>query len=142
MDALAPPLKALLYLKLKIQTGTSTRESIREYVKEQNSCDFAKRLSLWLFQKESSQEVSYIGLHKPYRKMLIEVLDRGLDGEQILKSLDSLEEEMIRACEEDVENQIQKIPFIILIPLLLLQVPALLLLGIGPLVLQLLKMLY
>ena len=143
MDSLAPPLRALLNIKLKIQSGTSTRESIREYVKEALDCGFAQDLSLWLFQMESeSDEMTQKLFTHPFRKMLVEVLKQGLEGDQILKSLEILETEMIEASHRDLDNQLQKLPFIVMIPLLFLQLPAFLLLIFGPLLSKLLSQLH
>jgi len=143
MDSLAPPLRALLSIKLKIQSGISTRKSIREYVKETLDCSFAQDLSLWLFQMESeNSEVDPQAFTRPFRKMLVEVLAQGLEGEQILKSLEILEAEMIEASHRDMDNQLQKLPFILMVPLLLLQLPAFLLLIFGPLLSKLLEGLY
>ncbi len=139
MDSLAPPLRALLNIKLKIQSGISTRESIREYVKEALDCSFAQDLSLWLFQIESeSDEMTSKPFTHPFRKMLVEVLAQGLEGDQILKSLEILEAEMIEASHRDLDNQLQKLPFIVMIPLLFLQLPAFLLIIFGPLLSKLL----
>ena len=137
MDSLAPPLRALLNIKLKIRTGISIREAIKEYGQEACDCDFAKNLSLWLFHKESEQEQKIQFTHN-YRKLLVEVLERGLQGEQILDALDTLEEEVINASNHDLETQLQKLPFIVFIPLFFLQLPALLLLIFYPLVSKLL----
>jgi len=143
MDSLAPPLRALLGIKLKIQSGISTRESIREYVKETLDCHFAQDLGLWLFQMESeNNEISPKIFTHPFRKMLIEVLTQGLEGEQILKSLEILETEMIEASHRDLDNQLQKLPFILMMPLLFLQLPAFLLLIFGPLLSKLLNELH
>ncbi len=138
MDSLAPPLRALLNIKLKIQSGTSTRESIKEYVKETLDCSFAQDLGLWLFQIESESSDPPKPFTHPFRKMLVEVLAQGLEGDQILKSLEILEAEMIRASHRDLDNQLQKLPFIVMIPLLLLQLPAFLLIIFGPLLSKLL----
>ncbi|MDE0151503.1 MAG: hypothetical protein OXK80_03260 [Bdellovibrionales bacterium] len=143
MDSLAPPLRALLSIKLKIQSGISTRESIREYVKEALDCSFAQDLSLWLFQMESeNNEISPKIFTHPFRKMLVEILTQGLEGEQILKSLEILENEMITASHRDLDNQLQKLPFILMMPLLFLQLPAFLLLIFGPLLSKLLSELH
>lgn len=139
MDSLAPPLEALLYIKLKIQTGASTRESIKDYIYTHPNCLFAKNLDLWLFEVESLQSISYKNMNNPYRRLFIELLKRGLEGEPILKLLHHLEMDMIEACKEDIQKQIQKLPFITLIPLLFLQVPAFLVLVIGPLMSHLLQ---
>lgn len=138
MDALAPPLRALIHIKLKIRTGTSIRESIKEYVSESLECEFAQNLGLWLFYKESEQPQK-IEIHKTYRKLLIEVLARGLEGDQILKPLETLEEEMIAASLNDLDKQLKKLPFIVMAPLFFLQLPAFLILIFAPLALLLLE---
>ena len=139
MDTLAPPLKALIHIKLKIQSGLSTRESIREYVKESLNCEFAKNLGLWLFEVESEKKVSTSYDKHPYRKMLVEVLLQGLEGDQILKSLEILEEEMIQAAHSDLDRQLKKLPVVVMFPLLLLQLPAFLILIFGPLLSKLIN---
>lgn len=140
MDSLAPPLQALLNIKLKIQSGTSTRESIREYVKETLDCSFAQDLGLWLFQMESeNNQINPKLFTRPFRKMLVEVLAQGLEGDQILKSLEILEIEMIEASHRNLDSQLQKLPFIVMIPLLFLQLPAFLLIIFGPLLSKLLE---
>ena len=141
MDSLAPPLKALLQIKLKIQTGISVRESIREYIQETPACELTKDIAAWFFQMEAGQEASLQPFQRTYRKMLIEILTRGLQGEPILKSMEALEEEMIEASITDMENQLQKLPLMTMIPLLCLQLPAFLLLVFGPLLLRLLQQL-
>lgn len=137
MDALAPPLRALLFIKLKIQSGLSIRESIREYTQENIHCSFAKDLAVWFFQIEAGQEVSLKPFSRPFRKMLIETFTRGLQGDSILKSLEALEEDMIEASQADMERQLQKLPLLTMIPLLFLQLPAFLILVFGPLILRL-----
>ena len=141
MDALAPPLKALLYIKLKIQSGLSVRESIREYTQENLHCGFAKDLSLWLFQMEAGAKVNTTAFQKTYRKMLIEILSQGLEGAPILKSLTALEDELVLASKMDMDKQLKKLPLMTLLPLLFLQLPAFLLLVFGPLVMELLDQL-
>lgn len=143
MDSLAPPLRALLNIKLKIQSGISTRESIREYVQETLDCDFAQDLSLWLFQIESEgNEFHLKPFTHPFRKMLVEVLKQGLEGEQILKSLEILEMEMVEASHRDLDSQLQKLPFILMAPLLFLQLPAFLLIIFGPLLSKMIQQLH
>ncbi len=139
MDTLAPPLKALLQIKLKIQTGLSTRESIREYVKESINCDFAQKIEHWLFQLES-QETPHLSLFQtPHQKMLIEVLTRGLNGDEILQSLGVLEDEMLEFSHLELNKQLKTLPLKTMIPLLFLQLPAFLLLFFGPLLIKLLN---
>ena len=142
MDSLAPPLRALLEIKLKVQTGSSVRAAIKEYTTEFKSEPFARDLQQWLFNREAGGGA----LIKPfqgytYRKLLIEVLARGLEGGAVLKPLLALEEELISASQIDMDRQLKKLPLTAMIPLLLLQLPAFLILVFGPLLLRLMDQL-
>ena len=142
MDSLAPPLRALLEIKLKIQTGSSVRAAIKEYTAEFKNEPLARDLQQWLFEKESGGRA----LAKPfegytYRKLLIEVLARGLEGASVLQPLTALEEELILASKIDMDKHLKKLPLMAMIPLLLLQLPAFLILVFGPLLLRLMTQL-
>ena len=139
MVALAPPLRALLQIQLKLQSGISLREALHEYSAENQDCLMAKDLEDWLFQISAGQKPDLKPFELPYRKLLIEVLARGMEGEPILKSLETLEEDMIEACRVDMENQLQKLPLKTMIPLLFLQLPAFLILVFGPLLFKLIN---
>ena len=58
-----------------------------------------------------------------------------------MEYLKDLEKEIMEVCKEDLEKHLEKLPYICLIPLMLFQFPAFLLLLIGPLVLNLLHIL-
>lgn len=138
MDCLAPPLNAVLQIQLKIKNGFSVRSAIQIYTKDFADSDFAKQLSLWLFFREAGKSFFPPDWSKKsYRKIFLEILDRGLKGEPVLCILQELEEELKRACLQDLEQQIQKLPFVCLIPLFLFQVPAFFLLLLAPLLLEL-----
>ena len=139
MDTLAPPLKALLQIKLKIQIGLSTRESIREYIKETADCKFAQKIENWLFQFESQSQPLLSEFQTLHQKMLIEVLTRGLEGDEILQSLSILEEEMLEFSHLELDKQLKILPLKTMIPLFFLQLPAFLLLFFGPVFIELLK---
>ena len=141
MDTLAPPLQALLQIKLKIRIGLSARESIREYVKESINCEFAQKIENWLFQFESQKDTDsdVSPFQTPHQKMLIETLTRGLNGDEILQSLDILETEMLEFSQLELDKQLKTLPLKIMIPLLFLQLPAFLLLLFGPFFIKMLN---
>ncbi len=138
MDCLAPPLNALLQIQMNIKNGLSIRSAIHLYLKNYPDCDFAISLKQWLYHQETGKIYEDPGLaKKPYRKTLLDILERGLKGEPVLSLLNELEEELKSAALEDLDRQIQKLPFISLIPLFLFQAPAFFLLLLAPLLLEL-----
>ena len=140
MDYLAPPLNAVLYIQLKLKTGLSTRSAIQSYIHNFPDCPFAKQLGVWLLCQETGQKHCDSSLSdKNYRKILLDLFANGLKGESILPFLQELEMELSQICQQTLEEQSQKLPFITLIPLFLFQVPAFFLLLLGPLLLELQK---
>lgn len=139
MVPLAPPLKAVLEIRLQMENGISITQSIKNYAQCHPLDEFAKDLSLWLFARETGKKFE----KNPgfYRKTLLKILDRGLKGDPIMEYLKDFENEIIEICKEDLEKHLEKLPYICLIPLMLFQFPAFLLLLIGPLVLNLLSIL-
>ncbi len=140
MDYLAPPLNAVLYVQLKLKNGLSTRSAIQSYVQNFPNCSFAKQIGIWLLCQETGQKHFDSTLSdKTYRKILLELFTNGLKGESILPFLQELEQELNQICQQTLEEQSKKLPFIVLIPLFLFQVPAFFLLLLGPLLLELQK---
>ena len=139
MVSLAPPLQAVLEIRLYIESGKSVSQSIKSYVQSSLTDPFAKELGLWLFAEETGGVFNTQTLKSIYRKHLMDILRRGLKGEPILELLEDYEKDLIEICKEDLEKHLQKLPFVTLIPLLLFEFPALLILLIGPLLLNLLS---
>src|SRR5690606_30310808 len=60
----------------------------------------------------------------PYRRALIDILRRGLDGEPILPQLRELEKEVIFACEVELEQFMATLPIKMILTVLFFQFPA------------------
>ena len=136
MDYLAPPLNALMCLQLNIQNGLSVQSAIKAYLHDFPDCPFAQQMGLWFFCVQTGKPYAEKNLSS-HRKMLLDILERGLKGQPILTILKEFEEELKESALRDLEDQIQKLPFISLIPLFLFQVPAFFLLLLAPLLLEL-----
>lgn len=134
MEGLAPPLELLMSVKRAIEKGLSVKVGIVDYLKRSNG-EFAVVVTRWfgLLQQGQDPQACRQVLSSIHRRTLLLVLERGLRGEPIYSMLLQLEEEMIEACHEEITNKIAKLPFLLLIPLLLFQFPAFLLLLFGPL---------
>lgn len=137
MESMNPALGLLFAVKRSLERGQSVKIGVIEYLKDQKG-DFVTEVSTWfsywqqglptqaLLQKQTSS----------YRRVLMHTLERGLNGEPIYNYLVSLEEEIIKACETSLSSSLGRLPFLLLIPLLLFQLPAFLALLFGPLLSQ------
>ena len=139
MVCLAPPLKAVLEIRLQLENGVSVSQAIRAYSQRNLNEPFAKELGIWLFAKEAGKSYNENPFKSFYRKRLIDLLDCGLQGEPILSALCDLEEDLVFITNEELEQHLQRLPLISLIPLMLFEFPAFFLLLLGPLLLNLLS---
>ncbi len=134
MENIAPSLDLLLKTKRNLEKGQSVRVSIENYIK-MSSSDFANVVSKWyvLQQRGLSTHDLMQTLDSQYRRALLHLLERSLRGESVYNQISALESEIIDACGEEISNKLARLPFLMLIPLLLMQFPAILLLLFGPL---------
>jgi hypothetical protein len=143
MEDLAPPLKMILSLRSHISRGHSLRLSLRETLLSQND-DFGDQVLKWLALKEQNPEKSrelLLGI-SDYRRAIIELLDRGLEGQMVLERLVDLEVEVALAADKEISEFIQQLPYRLMLPIVLFIFPALLLLMLGPIVMQFLTLMH
>ncbi len=138
MEFIAPPLHFITYLLRALETTQSLENTLRMYLQNESN-DICPQLKLFYtrWQAKSLDELNFIPQEKHYRRAIFDLLIMGLKGRTIYPMLKSLEEEMIIACEQEIHMQAAKLPFLLLLPLLLLQTPAFLLLLFGPILQQL-----
>ena len=134
MEGVAPPLKLLFCVKRGLEKGHSVRTGLNSYLQGEKD-DFFPIVVQWLGHIQQGQSARKLLLLLPslHRQTLLELLERGLAGEAIYQHLLQLEIEIIEACQDEMNEKLARLPFILLIPLLLFQFPAFLLLLFGPL---------
>jgi hypothetical protein len=134
MEGVAPPLKLLFAVKRGLEKGQSVRSGLNHYLQGEKD-DFFPVVVQWLGHIQQGQSARKLLLSLPslHRQTLLELLERGLAGEAIHQHLLQLEIEIIEACHDEMNEKLARLPFILLIPLLLFQFPAFLLLLFGPL---------
>lgn len=133
MEAIAPPLKLVLILRRSLEKNQSLRQGLQNYLRRHRD-DYAVDVSRWyslLQQGQDTQET--LGKLSPHRRVLLQTLERGLRGESIYPLLCQLEGEIIEAAQDEIAVKLARLPMLLLIPLLLLQFPAILMLLFGPL---------
>lgn len=135
MEDLAPPLKLILYIKRSMESGKSINEGLKNYFQEIRD-EFSPHVWGWYecVQKDLDVEAVLAGINSQYRKSLLRLLFRGLKKESIFEALLNLEHETIQACQLEIDEKLTKLPYVLMIPVLFFQFPALLLLILGPLI--------
>lgn len=140
MEGVAPLLEVTMCLRRSLCSGRSVRAAIRE-LPTHSKVDLVPELVLWLNNEVETFELSKLPMWQEtqHRRELLEVLMCGLTGEPILHRLEQFEEEVILACKDELERHLQKLPVLALLPLVLLQFPAFLIIMLGPLFKHLLE---
>ena len=135
MEDLAPPLELLLSVKSSIEKGKSIPEGIKRYTTHFNEQPFARITRQWLVLVErqmGTQEL--VNTQKSiHRRQLLQLLEKGIKKEPIYHQLLILEHEIYQACEREIQEKLIKLPYLVMIPVLFFQFPALLTVIFGPL---------
>lgn len=127
-------LKDLLALTLRLRTSLECGEALRPVLTEffkTNETHFSIKLSEWLFlfdQTGKSHQV-FVSHHA---QILVTILAEGLGGHAIYERLLGYEEELLEHIENVIQQKLDALPYILMVPLLLLMFPAYLILILGP----------
>ena len=140
MENLNPTYRLLLALKAGLESSLPTKIILHKFLLDCND-QTAQDLTQILISIErgKSSDCFMQKLRGIYRQSVYNLVLRGLRGEPILTQVNSLEEEIREACRMEIEAFAATLPMKSLIPLLLFQFPAILLLLVGPFLLQLIQ---
>jgi hypothetical protein len=134
MESLAPPVKLILQLRFSIEKGESVRNAIQEYL-QMNEDEFSIKISSCLILSSQGRSIDHIlsSEKSSVRKGVLLLVQKGLKGEPIYTQLLALEQESIEQMNQEIESYLAVLPFKMMIPVLLFQFPAFLILLFGPL---------
>ena len=90
-------------------------------------------MSIWWIYRQN-KGLAYRKFSTDLRMVLAQVLDQGLQGASVLSNLEELYRQALGEQELQMKYHLEKLPFRLLLPLLLCFFPAFLLLLFGPLV--------
>lgn len=140
MENLNPTLALLLALKFGLEKGLTPKLSAREFLKEPAG-DLVNIVGQWMAVRDAGNNPEYLlkQVKSPHRQALLRLMDRGFLGDTIYPTLVQLEIEVTEAAKAEMDAHISALPIKMLIPLLLLQFPAFLILLFGPLLADLLR---
>lgn len=134
MESLAPPLTLLLAVKGSLEMGHGVRYGVLQSL-DRLEGDFLVLTKAWI--SLLNQGAPTLGLFDRkssiYRKHLFVLLEQGVKGVPIYEKLRALELEMVEACQSEIREHLERLPLKILLPILVFQFPAFLILLFGPL---------
>lgn len=136
MDGLNPTLAMALGIRRTLESGGGPREAVSTLIEEFRGSPIGTTLIRWKYLTDRGLETGVLvqAEKSPHRRALFFLLERSLKGESILPALADLEQEIIEACEADIDAHLARLPFILLVPLLFLLFPAVMILILGPFV--------
>lgn len=142
MEGLAPPMRCLIEIQTAIANGESVRSGVLRYVQLASPTDeFAESTRAFLFSWDQGRDWRAVikKIKSAHRRSLLDVIAIGLGGHSIASHLESLRSEIAEACHLEIQNHLEMLPLKMLMPLLLFQFPAFLLLLFGPLLRHLIE---
>ncbi len=141
METLAPSLHLLIYVRFSLESGESLRKTLQDYETLENHPEWTPFLRRWMTARQLGQDITPLikSLKTPSQRALIQLLNQGLGGESIHPVLVQLEEELLEQANDEIEEFVSTLPLKALMPLLLFQFPAYLILMLAPLLISLIS---
>ncbi len=136
MEGINPLLELIWCVRQAIEAGISTRAALREYFaskafQSRSQEKFQSQMQDWWLSLDKAQKAN---LNISFElRLLLDIFEKGLKGEAIYSVLKSFEDEIQVRSLQQLEHRLVRLPFEALIPLLLFIFPALVILGLGPL---------
>lgn len=137
MESVAPTLELVLHLRTSLEEGEAVVQSLRNFY---SPSPLQKEIQLFLSRYQSGVSAEKLSSEKMshQRRILFQVIHRGLEGSSILTSLQELQKEIHEKCLIDLESFAATLPLKMMIPLLFFLFPAFAILFLGPLLQDLL----
>jgi hypothetical protein len=137
MENLNPPLlSAVREVRWLMETGCSIKQAFSTYLTN-NQDELSQQLrERWTLKWHSSKQPIH-DLPTPYRQAFWDLVERGCAGQPVSDALNSLEQEIEREAQSELDAHLSTLPFKVLVPLLIFQFPAHMLLMLGPMLREL-----
>lgn len=133
MEDLSFLLKLCLHVRVSIEGGEALRVSLLRFSDLEDSLLYLK-LRQWLAHLDQSggENCAESFFKNHHMHVFLEILFQGLSGHAIYDRIKAVEEELIEVCKDEFQKELDKLPYVLMVPLLLFMFPAYLLLLLGP----------
>lgn len=133
MENIAPSLLLLWEVRRALESGRAVSLGVKNYLKRSPSSIFKKEVEIWWLALGNDQ-ITYDKSHLSLKRQhLLEILELGLKGHSIVNSLETLEDELILSCEDEIQQHVSRLPLLALFPLMLMIFPSMMILVLMPL---------
>lgn len=142
MEGLAPSLKCLIEVQSALQNAETARIGLNRYLRGVSPSEpFGSEIRQFLFAWDQAQDWKAVvsRIRSAHRRALLELIASALSGQPVLAHLEELRSEIMTACDLEIRHHLEVLPIKMLMPLLLMQFPAFLLLLFGPLLARLIE---
>jgi hypothetical protein len=136
----------IIEVRFGLEKGQALKKTLQNYADDcfstdKESLNWRQFIQKWLRNLELGQSTVEIKKKlNPVRQQIVDVLEMGLRGESIYPQICALEDELFEATKLEIEEHTAVLAIKSLIPLLMFQFPAFLMLLIGPFVAQFLDL--
>ncbi len=121
-----------------MSSGKSMNEAFQLYLERTNDGLASRLRQLWILKNKNVRNIAAADeLPTYYQRAFWQLVERGSRGEPTMDALRALETEVESKAEAELDAHVAALPFKVLLPLLLFQFPAYLLLLLGPLLREL-----
>ena len=131
MESVNPFLEFVFELQIGLKSGHSLSTLLPNLI--EGSSSFHQELQLWWQIRKSRGSSKYV-MKTHHRQLLKQILEHGLEGGRVLKPLSELENDLEDLLSQNRTHYLEKLPFRLMIPLLLFVFPSFLILLFGPLI--------
>lgn len=139
MEFLADSYQTLIRFRHQLESGRSLAEIMTELTQKPRQGFETQLTKWWRARMRGSPSPLAASFSVPLHRQFVMAIDRGLKGESILPFLGELDEEMRLSSLDQIEIHLQRLPTLMLLPLMGLIFPSLMLLLMGPIVLELMR---
>lgn len=140
MEHLPWPLEVVMFVRSYLTEGKSVRMAIEDYLKSQPPQRCPELRNWYLAVQNAASESALARLPENlYQRNLLFILTKGLRGDSISSSLSELEKEFLEVCDEDLERFASRLPSLLMVVTAVLIFPAFMLLILGPIVSDMLR---
>lgn len=124
----------------ELEAGTSLNRFVEKYAQKRSS-GVLQLVQLWQVNAKRGTLIHFYRKKQPHYhdKMMLKLFERSAQGHQILSALKELLNSVHEEIHHQIDNYVTQLPYKLMIPLLLFQFPALMVLFIGPLLMELMK---
>jgi hypothetical protein len=142
MEDLSFLLKLCLHVRVSLEGGEALRVSLFRFAEMKDSFLYLK-FKRWLthFDQSGGESCAETFFSNHHVQIFLEILTQGLEGHSIYERVKAMEEEFIEVCKDEFQRELDKLPYVLMIPLLLFMFPAYMLLLLGPILNLFLKQL-